>query len=67
MKSHSYDDLVNLLSRIYKGSKIEAGPYWALVHYDVALYDELRDMLTDIEKLENIVVNCCEKDGSSNE
>lgn len=45
MEEYTKEDLVNLLLRIYKQSRVDAVLEFEVVGYPVELYDELRDTL----------------------
>lgn len=48
MKDYTKEDLVSLLRRIYKQSRVDAVLEFEVVGYPVELYDELRDTLLDL-------------------
>lgn len=48
MKEYTTEDLISLLHRIYKQSKVDGVLEFEVVGYPIELYDELRDTLLDL-------------------
>lgn len=48
MKEYTTEDLVSLLLRIYKSSRVDGVLEFEVVGYPIELYDELRDTLLDL-------------------
>lgn len=53
MEKYTKEDLINLLLRIYRQSRVDAVLEFEVVGYPIELYDELRDTLLAVtaEKL----------------
>jgi len=52
-KKYSYEDLTNLLYRVYKTTKVESalGIEWA--NYPIEVFDEVVEVITELELANN--------------